>query len=76
MNPLVRSFLTKLSISAGSVDEPLVPGESIELKVYVDDQYLESVPGVALKIVANENGTVTPTNIQTEADGIYTIKRI
>ncbi|MCH7940952.1 MAG: hypothetical protein IH842_03170 [Thaumarchaeota archaeon] len=65
----VRSFLTKLSISAGSVDEPLVPGESIELKVYVDDQYLESVPGVALKIVANENGTVTPTNIQTEADG-------
>ena len=65
----VRSFLTKLSISAGSVDEPLVPGESIELKVYVDDQYLESVPGVALKIVANENGTVTPTNIQTQADG-------
>ena len=65
----VRSFLTKLSISAGSVDEPLVPGESIELKVYVDDQYLESVPGVALKIVADENGTVTPTNIQTEADG-------
>ena len=37
--------------------------------MYVDDQYLESVPGAALKIVADENGTVTPTNIQTEADG-------
>jgi len=64
-----RSFLTKLSISAGSVDEPLVPGESVELKVYVDDQYLESVPGAALKIVADKNETVTPTKIQTEADG-------
>ena len=59
----VRSFLTKLSISAASVNEPLLPGESIELKVYVDDQYLESVPGAALKIVADENGTVSPTKI-------------
>jgi len=64
----VRSFLTQLSISAGTVDEPLVPGESVELKVYVDDQYLESIPGAALKI-ETDDGTVTPTNIQTEADG-------
>jgi len=64
-----RSFLTQLSISTGSVSEPLVPGEPVELKVYVDDQYLESVPGVALKIVTDEYGTVSPTNIQTEADG-------
>ncbi len=35
----------------------------------MDDQYLESVPGAALKIVTDGHGTVTPTNIQTEADG-------
>ncbi|MCH6586456.1 MAG: hypothetical protein IH792_05465 [Thaumarchaeota archaeon] len=64
-----RSFLTQLSISSGSINEPLVPGESVELKVYVDDQYLESVPGAALKIVTDGHGTVTPTYIQTEADG-------
>ena len=64
-----RSFLTKLSISAGVVNEPLVPGETIELKVYVDDQYLESVPGASLKIISDGHGTVTPLNIQTESDG-------
>jgi len=64
-----RSFLTELSISAGVVNEPLVPGETIELRVYVDDQYLESVPGASLKIVSDGHGTVTPLNIQTEADG-------
>jgi len=39
------------------------------LKIYVDDQYLESVPGAALKIVSDGHGTVTPLNIQTESDG-------
>jgi len=55
--------------SAGVVNEPLVPGETIELKIYVDDQYLEAVPGAALKIVSDGHGTVTPLNIQTESDG-------
>jgi hypothetical protein len=64
-----RSFLTQLSISTGSVVEPLVPGESIELKLYVDDQYMESIPGAALKIVPDKYGTVTPINIKTESDG-------
>lgn len=64
-----RSFLTQLSISTGVVTEPLVPGETVELKVYVDDQYLESVPGAAIKIISDGHGTVTPLNIQTEADG-------
>ncbi len=64
-----RSFLTQLSISAGTVNEPLMPGESIELKVYVDDQYLESVPGASLRIVPDEHAIVTPINIKTESDG-------
>ena len=64
-----RSFLTQLSISAGVINEPLVPGETIEMKVYVDDQYLESVPGAALRIITDGHGTVTPLNIQTNSDG-------
>ena len=64
-----RSFLTQLSISTGVVNEPLVPGETIELRIYVDDEYLESVPGASLKIVSDGHGTVTPLNIQTESDG-------
>lgn len=64
-----RSFLTQLSISSATVTEPLMPGESIELKVYVDDQYLESVPGASLRIVPGNDATVTPINIKTESDG-------
>ena len=64
-----RSFLTQLSISTGVVNEPLVPGETIELRIYVDDEYLESVPGASLKIVSDGHGTVTPLNIKTESDG-------
>jgi len=64
-----RSFLTQLSISTGIVEEPLVPGETVELMLYVDDEYLESVPGAALRIVSDGHGTVTPLNIRTESDG-------
>ncbi|MCH7647520.1 MAG: hypothetical protein IIA83_02785 [Thaumarchaeota archaeon] len=64
-----KSFLTKLKISTGSVNEPVTPGEPIELKLYVDDQYLESVEGASLKIVSDSNNTVTPTNIKTGKDG-------
>jgi len=64
-----KSFLTKLKISTGSVNEPVTPGEPVELKLYVDDQYLESVEGASLKIVSDSNTTITPTNIKTENDG-------
>jgi len=64
-----KSFLTNLKISTGSVNEPVTPNEPVELKLYVDDQYLESVEGASLKIVSDSNATVTPTNIKTEKDG-------
>ena len=64
-----KSFLTNLKISTGSVNEPVTPNEPVELKLYVDDQYLESVEGASLKIVSDSNTTVTPTNIKTEKDG-------
>ena len=66
---ITKSFLTTLKISTGSVNEPVTPGEPVELKLYVDDQYLESVEGASLKIVPDSNVTITPTNIKTENDG-------
>ncbi len=56
--------------STGSVNEPITPGEPVELKLFVDDQYLESVEGASLKIVPDSNTTITPTKIKTENDGI------
>ena len=69
----VRSFLAKLRISTGAVEEPLVPGESIELKLYVDDQYLNSVAGASLQITPIENTIVSPLNILTAEDGSTTV---
>jgi len=64
-----KSFLTKLKISTGSVNEPVTPGKPVELKLYVDDEYLESVEGASLRIVSDSNNTVTPTNTKTGKDG-------
>ena len=69
----VRSFLAKLRVSTGSVEEPLVPGESLELKLYVDDQYLNSVAGASLQIIPNEDTIVSPSNILTGEDGSTTV---
>lgn len=65
----VKSFLTKLKISTGSIQEPVQPGEAIELKLYVDDQNLESVEGAEIEITSDSNTIITPTNIKTEKDG-------
>ena len=65
----VKSFLTKLKISTGSIQEPVQPGEPIELKLYVDDQNLESVEGATIKITSDSNTIITPANLKTEKDG-------
>ncbi len=64
-----KSFLTKLKISTGDVLEPIPPGESIELKLYVDDNFLNSVEGAAIQIEPDTSTIVTPTSIRTEEDG-------
>ena len=64
-----KSFLTKLKISTGSVNEPVTPGKPVELKLYVDDEYLESVEGASLRIVSDSDNSVTPTNTKTGKDG-------
>ena len=65
----VKTFLTKLSITTGSVPEPIPPGESVEIKIYVDNENTQPIEGAEVRIVGDVNSTVTPTNLKTEKDG-------
>ncbi|MFB5598494.1 MAG: hypothetical protein ACE5RJ_05730, partial [Nitrosopumilaceae archaeon] len=64
----IKSFLNKLSISTGVVEEPIPPGESLEVKIYVDSDKLEPIAGAELRVEV-DNATITPTNIKTQNDG-------
>ena len=65
----VTSFLTKMSISSGTLPEPIILGEAQELKLYVDSESLEPLAGIELTIKPGANATITPTKIKTESDG-------
>ena len=65
----VTSFLTKMSISSGTIDAPITPGVPQEVKLYVDSENLEPLPGIELTIQPGVNVTVTPTQIITQEDG-------
>ena len=65
----VMSFLTKMTISSSSVDEPVQPGTPQELKLYVDSENFEPLGGIELRIEPGVNATITPTKIKTESDG-------
>ena len=58
-----------MSISSGVVDGPVMPGVPQEIKLYVDSENLEPLPGVELMIEPGANATITPTKIITEEDG-------
>jgi len=64
----IKSFLNKLSITTGIIEEPISPGESLEVKIYVDSEKLEPIQGAELRIEGN-NATITPTSIKTQDDG-------
>jgi len=64
----IKSFLNKLSITTGIIEEPIPPGESLEVKIYVDSEKLEPIQGAELRIEGN-NATITPTSIKTQDDG-------
>lgn len=65
----VTSFLTKMTITSGSMVEPVQPGSAQELKLYVDNENFEPLEGIELRIEPGVNATITPTKILTESDG-------
>ena len=64
----IKSFLNKLSINTGAIEEPIPPGESLEVNIYVDSEKLEPIKGAELRIEGN-NASITPVNIKTQDDG-------
>jgi len=64
----IKSFLNKLSITTSVIEEPIPPGESLEVKIYVDSEKLEPIQGAELRIEGS-NTTITPTSIKTQDDG-------
>ena len=69
----VKSFLAKLRVSTGGVEEPLAPGVAFELTLYVDDQYLNSVGGAELLLTPKEDTIIAPLNMLTQEDGSTTV---
>jgi len=59
----------KLKIFADGITAPLNIGEPTELKIFIDDENAESVPGAMIKFVTPPGVTVTPANTRTDETG-------
>jgi hypothetical protein len=64
----VQPLTTKLKISIGSVQEPLLVDQPTELKVYVDDELQNSVGGATIRVISSDSSVVHDT-IRTLDDG-------
>ena len=64
----------KLNIFADGLEGPLEIGEPVELKLFVDDQFADSVSGVSLKFVTGEDATISPAETRTNNEGAASIE--
>ncbi|MEM2159950.1 MAG: hypothetical protein QXN55_03235, partial [Candidatus Nitrosotenuis sp.] len=64
---------TKLKISLGSVEEPVLMDKPTQMKIYVDDEEENSVGGATIRIVSTDS-SVTPEVLTTSDDGSATIQ--
>jgi hypothetical protein len=69
----VKSLITNLKISIGSIAEPIPAEQPTELKVYVDDEYQNAVDGATLRIISDDS-SVSSQTVRTNADGSATIQ--
>jgi len=63
-----------LKIFADGLEGPLEVGEPVELKLFIDDQFAESVSGVSLKFVTGEEVTINPAETRTNNEGSATVE--
>lgn len=63
-----------LKIFVDGLEGPLEVGEPVELKLFIDDQFAESVSGVSLKFVTGEEVTVNPVETRTNDEGTATVE--
>ena len=62
----------QLKIFAEGIEGPIDAGVPVQIKVYVDDENAESVPGASVKFQANNGAEITPNDIKTGTDGSIT----
>ena len=63
-----------LNIFAEGLEGPLEIGEPVELKLFVDDQFADSVSGVSLKFVTGEDATISPAETRTNNEGAASVE--
>jgi len=64
----------KLNIFVDGLEGPLEIGEPVELKLFIDDQFADSVPGTSLKFVTGEDATISPAATRTNAEGVASVE--
>ncbi|MEO9309242.1 MAG: hypothetical protein ABI337_03000 [Nitrososphaera sp.] len=69
----IQPLTTKLKISIGSIQEPLLVDQPTELKVYVDDELENAVSGATIRVVSSDSSIAQDT-IRTQDDGSAVIK--
>lgn len=70
---LVKTLVTKLKISVGSVSEPVTLEQPTQMKIYVDDEEDNSVGGATIRVVSADS-TISPEVLTTGDDGSATIQ--
>lgn len=64
---------SKLKIFVEGITDPLNIGEPTELKIFIDDENAESVPGAMIKFVTLPGVTVSPANTRTDETGMANV---
>jgi hypothetical protein len=66
------STASSLSIFTSGLIEPIPVNQEIQVKVFVDDDFAESIAGARITIIPNENVTASIDMVRTGADGSAT----
>lgn len=65
----VASSQTQLQVSTGGLADEIPVNESVEFRLFVDDENFDSVSGASIKIIADESVVITPEVVRTGSDG-------
>jgi len=63
------SSQAQLQIFTGGLSEEIPVDEPIEFRLFVDDENAESISGVSLKIISDDDVLITPEVVRTGSDG-------
>jgi len=67
------SSQAQLQIFTGGLSEEIPVDKPIEFKLFVDDENAQSVSGVSIKIISDDDVLITPDVVRTSSDGSATV---